>query len=476
MSYWSDEAVQRRAVEQEEMKLQWKFRGITTSQLELRLENGAMSSESQKSIEQELIRRGATYIKRSYYERPSKYLGSDGSQLVIATASQDVGRTIYDWDNIIATEAAYVDKLMAKPIVGATVTQMSSFLKDQIAVVRRIVPGLIAMDICGVQPMVEQSMLPWFNMRKEEVLSKSEVDRIVAADKDLQPIQGNFWSDRQSIGRSQRPTVHFGDLHISDYMGLTHTETPKSSTAIAKLMESIKQSETTQASFFDTESTFTSTAISRDFFSKVDTTGWLDEYKASYDKYIVDALKQPNRYISDDSIKFMYPHVVENPCCEESSSPIFQGTEMTFSINNTSAIWDAYLHSMKAATRELYGCRVPMITAKAPRETSGLMIGTIEGIYPDRKPLVQDFFVGEMATYRPDTTITVHAEANALSNKSEMIVTIPKKRELNSGKLEVKFDYDRDTRLWESWAKECDKVDNVSETLAILGIHQGATQ
>ncbi|MNR64439.1 hypothetical protein D3C85_1870870 [compost metagenome] len=52
-----------------------------------------------------------------------------------------------------------------------------------------------------------------------------------------------------------------------------------------------------------------------------------------------------------------------------------------------------------------------------------------------------------------------------------MIVTIPKKREGGSEKLEVKFDIDV-ASLWASWAAEGNvkKSDHVSETLALLGI------
>lgn len=447
-----------------ERDLQWKFRWETTTELEYKLmTTNWLTPDEQADIEFELVRRGSTYVRRSYYDRPSKvFTGTDGSTMII-TGGGGKDLKVYDWDNIIAAEAAYVDEVLAKPIPKVSSTDMGKFLKEQTAMIRRVIPGLIAADICGVQPMNKHvDVLPWFNMRSE-TFSKMDVDAIIAADKDLQQVSGHSnWMDTQKIGRSMRePQTNFNDRHVIDYLDLMRpAKTPNSSTAIAQLMESIKRSESTHASFFDTE-------------ASIDTTSWLTEYKADTDKYIQDALSRPNRYISDDSVKFTYPHTIENPCCEESSSLIIKGTEVTgFRINDTPALWEVYMHSMKAATREMYGCRMPIITAKAPRESASVVLGAADGIYPERKPFVQDFFYGEMATYKADRQISIHAEANALTSaKSEMTVSIPKKREPTSGTLEVKFDYDRDTRLWEAWTDEHDKKpDHVSETLALLGI------
>lgn len=486
MSYWSDEAVQKRAAEAEEMRLQWKFRSVTTSQLEMRLENVSMSKQGQKDIELELVRRGATYIKRSYYDRPTKFFGSDGSSLSIATAGQETDRTIYDWDSIIAAEAAYVDEVLAKPIPKVSGADMGKFLDSQKAMIRRVVPGLISMDsISGIQPMAKHiDVLPFFKAMKTKpfedyTLTKEAIDGIIAADKDLQPMKSRYY-DTQKIGRGLRePTIHFGDLHIMDYMGLLHTNEPsKTNIGLTAMLDRIKDSGATQASFFDTESTFASTAISGDFFGKVDATDWISQYKADTDKYIEDALSRPRRQdIMDDSVKFMYPHTIGNLCCEESSSLNFKGTEMSFKLGNTE-LWDMYLSSMKQATRELYGVKVgsrsAIVTAKAPDFASSMMMDAAAGIEPIRGPRMQDFFVGKMAAYQPDVMIHATTPVDAPTTALEMKVL--KNREYGSGTIKMDFNIEK-TVDWAKWATLAESTEQpdpedvrVSETLALLGI------
>ena len=461
-----------------ERDLQWKFRWETTTELEYKLMSTNWLTEAEQSdIEFELVRRGSTYVRRSYYDRPTKFFGSDGSSLTIS-GGEGKDRKVYDWDNIIAAESAYVDKVLAKPIPKVSSTDMGKFLKEQTAMIRRVIPGLIAADICGVQPMNKHvDILPWFNMRSE-TFSKMDVDAIIAADKDLQPMPVHYnWMDTQKIGRSMRePQAAFGEPRVIDYLDLMHTtETPKSSTAISQLLETIKRSESTHASFFDTESTFASQSISSDYFNKVDTSKWIAEYKADTDKYIKDALSRPWRQdIMDDSVKFMYPNT--NLCCEESSSMIFEGNEMSFKLGNTE-LWDMYLSSMKQATRELYGVKVgsrsAIVTAKAPDFTSSVMMDAAAGIEPIRGPRMQDFFVGKMKAYQPD--IMIHATA-PVKESPTFEMKVLKNREHGVGTVTVDFNVAK-TIDWAKWATLAESTEQpdpedvrVSETLALLGI------
>lgn len=469
-----------------ERDLQWKFRWETTTELEYKLMSANwMTPAEQADIEFELVRRGSTYIRRSYYDRPSKFFGSDGSSLSIATAGRETGRTIYDWDNIIAAEAAYVDEVLAKPIPKVSGADMGKFLDSQKAMIRRVVPGLISMDsISGIQPMTKHiDVLPFFKAMKTKpfedyTLTKDAIDGIIAADKDLQPTKSRYY-DTQKIGRGLRePTIHFGDLHIMDYMGLLHTNEPsKTNIGLTAMLDRIKNSGATQASFFDTESTAASTAISGDFFGKVDTTDWITQYKADTAKYIEDAMNLRRPYyadIMDDSVKFTYP--ITNLCCEESSSMTFKGTEMSFNLGHTE-LWDMYLSSMKQATRELYGTKVgsrsAIVTAKAPDFTSSMMMDCASGIEPIRGPRMQDFFVSEMKAYQPD--VMIHA-TTPVDEPSPFEMKVLKNRKHGSGTVKVDFNVSA-CAGWGKWATLAESTEQpdpedvrVSETLALLGI------
>lgn len=446
-----------------ERDLQWKFRWETTTELEYKLmTTNWLTPDEQADIEFELVRRGSTYVRRSYYDRPSKvFTGTDGSTMII-TGGGGKDLKVYDWDNIIAAEAAYVDEVLAKPIPKVSSTDMGKFLKEQTAMIRRVIPGLIAADICGVQPMNKHvDVLPWFNMRSE-TFSKMDVDAIIAADKDLQQVSGHSnWMDTQKIGRSMREP-QFGEPRVLDYLDLLRpTETPNTSTAISQLLETIKRSESTHASFFDTE-------------ASIDTTAWISQYKADTDKYIKDALSRPwQQDIMDDSVKFTYPNT--NLCCEESSSMTFEGNEMSFKLGHTE-LWDMYLSSMKQASRELYGYKVrrpAIITAKAPDFSSSVMMDTASGIEPIRGPRMQDFFVGEMKAYQPD--IMIHATA-PVKESPTFEMKVLKNREHSVGTVTVDFNVAK-TVDWAKWATLAESTEQpdpedvrVSETLALLGI------
>lgn len=443
----------------------WKW--FTTVELEQKLDQYDLDHGERNQIEYALMQR-----RKNYYNAPVHLHGSDGSSITIKSAAGQKGRRFVDWDIVVAAENAYIDQLFSKP-------QLTAYKQpaETSSLIRKIVPSMIATQLVGVQPMHDHiDALPWFNTRKAEVLSKSEVDHIVAADKDLQPVAGNLWTDRlQQIGRGLRPTVHFGDLHISDYMGLIHTDLPKSSTAIARLMDSIKQSEATLDSFFDTETTYASGIIGGDFFNKIDTSKWIAQYKADTDRFIEDAIASRRPYfdnIMDDSVSLTYPstmHAIDvaasKKCAETSNSSMVNATTPA-----SMALDDMWKLHLNATAEALVRSKraISVVAADAPRGSGRLMAGVSDGIYPIHKPFTQDFFIGEASAYKTDATISVHAEANLLS---EMTVSIPKKRKPTSETLEVKFDHYRGTQLWEAWADSHDKqLDRVSETLALLGI------
>ena len=488
MSYWSDEAVQKRAAEQEEMRLQWKFRGCTTSDLELRLENNGMSEGSRKSIELELVRRGATYIKRSYYDRPSKFFGSDGAELIIIGAGSGAGKSIYDWDRMVAAESAYIDEVLAKPIPKASRTDMSTFLESQKVLIRRFVPGLISLDSIssGVQPLNKHiDHLSFFKAMKTQPFedykfTAEDVDNVISLDKDLQPVAyPHFWSDRisqQSIGRGLRPTVKYGDLHISDYMGLIHTnEAPKTSTGIKSFMDSIR--DVPQGSFFDAGATSTVATTGGDFFDKMDTSKWITECKAIMDKYVEGAMTVKTPYfadrdvefmyqhairpidIMDDSVSKMYPHTLQaidlsmaNKCVNIPVMPITKCADVTLTgISEFDTLRSIYVEVAKASTRGMYYTK--------PYK-SQIITSATEGLFPPRCEPDGGWKLDEMISTSMPTA----------KEKSVMTVDIPKARDFGGPVKYVKFDLSAiRADLSESSAKQT-KEEDVAETLKLLGI------
>lgn len=502
MSYWSDEAVQKRAAEAELMRLAWKFRGITTGQLEMRLENNGMPEISRKDIEHELVRRGATYIKRSYYDRPSKFFGSDGSELIIATAGEGVGKPIYDWDRMVAAESAYIDEVLAKPIPKVSGADMSTFLESQKVLIRRVVPGLISMDSIssGVQPLNKHidhlSIFKGLKSPFEDYkLTAEDANKIIAADKDLQQVTPHFWSDRisqQSIGRGLRPTVKYGDLHIRDYMGLIHSnEPPKTNIGLSLLMDSLRENGSTQESFFDTESTFNSGIVGGDFFSKVDTSKWIADCKAIMDTYIDDAMAVKRPYYADvynDEVSRMYPNTLtdidlslSNKCMEVPITPIMKGTEITSSF---SEVWRLQMEAMKKSAREMYYSNpFKVVTAEAPRyKESRVMAGVSEGIYPVRKvdagfyhcPYIPERLSSKELRGGWELDEMIVLSAPTPKEKSVMTMQIAKDRKHDTtGKGYVEFDPDYALN-WAKWSDEGTvkktKEEDVAETLKLLGI------
>lgn len=220
-----------------ERELQWKFRWESTTELESRLMfMGSDQKDLQRDIEFELVRRGATYIKRSYYDGGSTIVAADGSSMTFSAARA----ARFDWDRMIDAENAYIDEIMAKPIPHFTHAEMSALVSNSaMSMIRRVVPDLIAADICGVQPM--SASHNWFNVRTE-LANKPDVEKKsfclpkdvrddslswirqwVKNHEEMNKGLSYYARNGQSVGRVLRNTMD-SEVKIIDYMNLLHAQ------------------------------------------------------------------------------------------------------------------------------------------------------------------------------------------------------------------------------------------------------------
>jgi len=181
-----------------------RFACFTTENLELALENRTLGHENRAQIEFALMARPPRCYQ---YGRQSKFTGSDGSTLSFGTKSKP-----FDLAKVMEAENAYIEHLMAKPLNVPDDSLVKKWINNQTAIIRKVVPGLIAMDLTAVQPMsAHVSVLP--SMFKTLIAERAlafpdptyfDAEAVIRADKDLQQIGAPSWMKGQEIGRGLR--------------------------------------------------------------------------------------------------------------------------------------------------------------------------------------------------------------------------------------------------------------------------------